>query len=282
MTSTVALIDRVRRELGDFGHPFRDTFVGTGQESPNGADAVWDLVETQITDATVTAVYPPPTPSVQSLTANVDYALDSVGGQIILLNTALIPLPAGVQLIINGNTAGMFTDDELSDYVKDAFVQHTSGRYAQQRYRDGDGFIKYTNEPMDYSSLPREEDYLVALLATVMVLWSIATDASTDIDVSTADGTSIPRSQRYAQVRSQIDAKTAQYELLCSKLNVGLGRIEVSSLRRVSRTTGRLVPIFVEREYDDNSLPDRILPPIDERNKDDSGIASPWWGGVWG
>jgi hypothetical protein len=51
-------------------------------------------------------------------------------------------------------------------------------------------------------------------------------------------------------------------------LNVGLHRIEVSTLRRESRTTGRLVPLYVPREFDDYSWPERILPPIDSRHSE--------------
>lgn len=274
MTSTVDLIARVRRELGDTGHPFQDQFVGTGDTS------IYDLVETQIENVVINGVIPSP-PSVVTLVPGSDYTVDTVGGRLILLGGGWSPLPTGYTLIVNGTTSGLYTDDELADYVQDAFTQHTSGRTVQTRFRDIDGFIKYLDEPMDYANLPAVEDYPVSLLATIMVLWAVATDASTDIDISTADGTNIPRSQRYAQVRSQIDAKTAQYQDICNQLNVGLHRIEVAQLRRVSKTTGRLIPVFREREYDDNELPVRILPGIDERNKDESEIPSPWFGG-WG
>jgi hypothetical protein len=66
-------------------------------------------------------------------------------------------------------------------------------------------------------------------------------------------------------------------------LGVGLYAIEVTNLRRVSRTTGRLVPLFREREYDDYTLPERILPPIGpgHQNDDESGVPSHTWGGYF-
>ena len=43
-------------------------------------------------------------------------------------------------------------------------------------------------------------------------------------------------------------------------------------MRRVSQTTGRLVPLFKNREYDDHRWPSRKLPEIVSRNLDNSGI----------
>jgi len=42
-------------------------------------------------------------------------------------------------------------------------------------------------------------------------------------------------------------------------LGVGLGRAEIGTLRRVSKTTNRLVPVYVVREYDDISRPRRLF-----------------------
>jgi hypothetical protein len=107
------------------------------------------------------------------------------------------------------------------------------------------------------------------------------TDAATDIDITTAEGTHIPRAQRFGQLEQMISALTERYKSLCSLLGVGLYRIEVSNLRRVSRQTGRLVPLYVEREYDDNSLPERIVAPIDRRNADPDGPPSPAGNYFW-
>lgn len=88
----------------------------------------------------------------------------------------------------------------------------------------------------------------------------------------------MPRSQRYHQVMAHIAALQQRYQTLSQQMNVGLYRIEMANLRRVSRTTGRLVPLYTEREYDDHTLPTRILPPIDNANEDRSGIPSPVFG----
>jgi hypothetical protein len=124
---------------------------------------------------------------------------------------------------------------------------------------------------------------MVVMLAAIEAMWALSTDAATDINVQTSDGTSVDRGQRFAQIQTQIGMLTDRYKTLCEKMGVGLYSIEVSNLRRVSRTTGRLVPLFREREYDDHSLPQRILPPIGpgHQNDDESGVPSSVFGS-WG
>lgn len=257
------IVYRVRLELGDMGEKFRTSFEGDGSTlwfdlpvqmvSPTGFH-VYVIDGTVITDIPSTA-----------------YKLDQRNGSI-ELSTAV-----GVNkiFVVEGLAYGLFTDEELGIFISDAIDQHTSGRYATSRFRDTNGFIKYREVPMDLDSLPPIEDYLIALLATIESLWVLSTDASTDIDVTTAEGTHLPRSQRWAQIRQQIDFLENKYKEFCAQLNIGLFRIEMFTLRRVSRTSGRLVPLFKEREYDDSTLPVRLLPPIDRSSPDESGVASP-------
>lgn len=271
MSALQEIVEKTRRELGDFGHPFTEILVGQGTISE------YDLSETQITGYTLTKVEGGTS---VSLVENVDFLMDTVNG-IVILQGALAPLPEGTSVVVTGKTYGMFSDEELGEYVKDAFLQHTAGRSTQERYRSEHGFIEYAEREMVIDDLPEVERFLVALLSTIEALWALTTDASTDVDIETADGTVVRRSTRYAQMRNQIDVLTEKYEDLCAQLNVGLHRIEVTQLRRVSRTTGRLVPIFAPREYDDHDLPERLLPPIDKRHVDESGVASPVRSGLW-
>lgn len=271
MADVASLVARVRRELGDFGQPFRDVFVGTGEASD------YDMTETRINTVSVMSLSDA---AATDLLEGTDYTIDSVDGRIFLLG-AYAPLPVGTTLVVNGQTSGMFTDDELEHYINDAFLQHASGRTVKGRYRDADGFIRYREFPMGLTDLPEIEEQLVGFLAVIETLWALTTDASTDIDVTTADGTHIQRSQRYVQMRNQIDVLTEKYNELCGALNVGIHRIEMGNLRRVSRTTGRLVPLFEAREFDDYTLPTRLLPPIDGRDADESGVPTPAYSGYW-
>jgi hypothetical protein len=280
MADYANLITRIRSEVGDFGSPFVDTFLGADELSS------YDLSQVNVSQCTATVSAGDP-PAAVVLRPGQDYFLDAHEGRIVLSNPAYSPLHQGQTLRVTGMAEGMFSDSDLHQYIDDAFAQHTYGRTIQTRYKDQYGFIRYTDAPMTLATLPAVETPLVAYLATINVLWTLATDAATDIDISTAEGTFVARSQRYRQLMEHIGTPTTglqgRYNQLAEQLNVGLSRIEVFTMRRVSRTTNRLVPVFKDREYDDASMPVRLLPPIDGAEiEDHSGIPSPLMPGVWG
>lgn len=254
MATEEALIARMRSELGDFTQPFRTTYRG------DGTTDLYDLPATNVTGVVVTLI----DNGVATVVNPTQYTVDSRDGY---LDFTSAP-DEGVTIMVEGQSTGLFTDTELAMYLHDALLQHTHGATTRTRYRDADGFVRYAERPVTIDNLPEVEEVLVAILATVEALWALSTDAATDIDVNTAEGTFVGRSQRYAQIRSQIDVLTEKYTDLAQQLNVGLHRIEVSNLRRVSRQTGRLIPLYVDREFDDYSWPERIIPPIDSRNSE--------------
>ena len=106
--------------------------------------------------------------------------------------------------------------------------------------------------------LPAVEEYPLAILATVEALWALATDSAFDIDIQAPDGVMIPRSERYRQLTQIIQQRMEQYKQLSSALNIGLWRIEMGTLRRVSRMTNKLVPIYLAQEIDDSRKPERV------------------------
>lgn len=276
MATLAGVIRRVRSEVGDFSAPFVDTFVGGDELSS------YDLSEVNVHAVSAKVVSASPASSVD-LVQDTDYVLNPAEGSILLISPAYSPLAHGQTLIVRGTSEGMFTDADLTTYVGDAMNQHTYGRTLRTRYRDDHGHIRYKDDPVTLENLPAVEEPLVAYLATINVLWTMATDASSDIDVSTAEGTHVPRSQRYRQLMEHISELQGRYNGLAQQLNVGLARIEMFQLRRIARTTNRLVPIFQSREYDDTSMPRRLLPPVDGAEYDDeSGIASPLYPGTWG
>jgi hypothetical protein len=266
------LIKRVRFELGDLGDSFRTSVTG------DGITTWFDLPVKHIANDASFHVFTIDNGIPSHDLPGSAYTMDFANGSI-QMTTA----PGGSQvLVISGVSYGMFGDDELTMLINDAVTQHGSGRTIETRYRNANGFIKYDEQPVVLENLPTIEEPLVAILATIESLWALSTDASTDIDVSTAEGTHLARSQRWAQITRQIDVLTAKYREMAAQLNVGLYRVEISTLRRVSLTTGRLVPVFRAREYDDTSLPVRELPPIDHRDDDESGVASPLYPNGWG
>ena len=105
---------------------------------------------------------------------------------------------------------------------------------------------------MTLTKLAAVEQYPIAILAVIEALWALATDASFDINIFAPDGVTIPRSERYHQLVNMINQRQEQYRTLCSALNIGLWRLEIGTLRRVSRHTNKLVPIYMPQEIDDS------------------------------
>lgn len=265
MATEAALISRIRLELGDNPLPFRGQFRGTGTQK------TFDLPAVNISATGLKAFTVNPTTLAIVDLVPADYTLDLPNGLIMLGSV----LTADFQLVVEGNSYSLFTDAEIREFLHEALLQHTNGAADTIRYRDENGFVKYAHYAVTLTNLPEIEEVLVALLAATEALWALSTDASTDIDVHTSEGTFVPRSQRYGQVVSQISLLTEKYKTLCAQLNVGLYRIEMSTLRRISKTTGRLVPVYVAREFDDATMPTRVLPEIDTRESDPDGPPSP-------
>ena len=204
------------------------------------------------------------------------YTLDSVNGTLIMNQ----PLPLNATLVGTGQAWGMFTDNDLSSIIYDAERQHCMGQSLTERYRNSEGFITYRDTPKTMANIPKIEENLLVTLADIDAMWILATDAVTDVNVETAEGTNIDRSARYNQLMQHIEALREKYQLWCGQLGVGMFRIETLNLRRVSRTNNRLVPLFRDREYDDHRYPVRELPQIDRRDEDNSGVPSPIWNGL--
>ncbi|MFH9606863.1 hypothetical protein [Streptomyces sp. NPDC017448] len=271
MADRSSIIERARTELGDFGSAFRDVFVGTGELDQ------YDLSAINVDAVTVSVTSPLGS---EELTAPQDFTLDSRAGRV-LLGTAYSPLADGHTLVVSGMGGGMFSDADLEQLLTEALLQHSKGRTVRSRYRDEHGFIRYRDEALTLETLPPVEELPVALLVTLNALWVLATDAAGEVDVTTPDGTQISRRQRYEQIINQISLVEERYRDICAQLNVGLGRIEMHDLRRVSRTTGRYVPLFTAKEYDDHSLPKRKIPSVDSQDEDASGIPSISYWGWW-
>lgn len=260
------MINRVRLEIGDPLQPFMTTSLGDGMTSE------YDLPKQNIDEGSVTVTIVNGA-STTVLNPDTDYTINDQLGYLQLSS----PVPNNATLIVQGNAWAMFTDDELTVYIQDAVNQHTQGSTITERYRDKRGFITYRDDEKTLWNLPAIEEPLVVMLATYNVLWVLANDAATDANISTAEGTSIDRVSRYRQLMDHIDTLQERYQTFSGLLNVGAFRIETLKLRRLSRTTGRLVPLFKEREYDDHRWPTRELPQIDAHDEDNSGVPSPLW-----
>ena len=262
------IISRVRIDIGDVPQNFNTSTISDGQ-------ATWFDLPQQLINTSGLVVEQINGPYVTVLTTPLNYTLDSEHGQL-SLNA---PLPYQETLRVSGTCWALFTDTELSNYIWDAVAQHFYNRTMSERYKDQHGFFTYRDTPITLSNCPRIEEPLVVMLAEVNALWSMAIDASTDVDIQTAEGTNIERSQRYSQLMGMVSELTDHYMQWCGQLNVGAFRNETLEMRRVDQTTGRLRPLFRAREYDDHRFPVRKLPEIVTRNQDNSGYPSSMWNG---
>ena len=320
MSSVTDMIARVRFEIGDPSQPFRSTGIGDNQtvlfdlpkqelnEGSLEVLVVNGATQTSYTDQTAaqpwnsSAAYTTgqvvtygtgffsalqsstnhaPVAGGNSYWSDVTataYTVNAELGKVLLGE----PIALNATLIISGSSWALFSDTDLYRIVLESCHQHTYAQEIEERYRDAHGFIDYRETPKTLMNLPAIEEPLVIMLAVINCFWAMANDAASDANVQTAEGTVIDRTSRYQHLMQQIGAMTARYQDYCGQLNVGLYRAETLQLRRTSRTTGRLVPLFKPREYDDHRWPVREIPAVDHRNDDNSGVPSPLWSSNWG
>lgn len=241
----VAIRDRLRLELGDFEEGFQASVEG------DGFTRRFDLPEEVISNDGLSVVLTPESGSPTTLVEGTDFTMDYRAGRITLTD----PPADDAVITITGQHYQFFTDDELALFIRSAALKHTHNSDSLSVYRDLDGFKHYLYADQTVDTLGPVEYHAVALLAATEALEVIQTDAAYDIDVTTAEGTSLPRAERFANIGTLIATKRAIYDDLCNKLGVGLGRVEVFTVRRVSRTTGRLVPVYLPQEYDEVRMP---------------------------
>ena len=231
MANLSDLTSRVRLELGDQPKQFSLTFTG------DGATSDFPLAIHPIDPYTL-EVYVNGGP----VAVTTGYTLEADVGVVHFVHTP----SANAAILIRGLVFRYFTDDDICRFVNTAVEQHTYNR------TNGMG------SQMTLKLIPAVEEYPIAILATIEALWALATDASFDIDINAPDGVTIPRSERYRQLTQTIQARWDQYHQLCSALNIGLWRMEMGTLRRVSRTTNKLIPVYMAQEIDDSRKPERV------------------------
>ena len=231
MATLSDLITKVRVEINDQAKQFTKTFTG------DGTTTAFNLAIKPVDDATLLVK-----DNTTTLANPTGYTVETVYG---VIHTTSAPA-SGHTLTVTGNVWRYFSDDEIANFVNTALLQHTNNRT--------DAF----NRAITVDTLPEIEVYPLIVLCTVEALFALATDAAYDIDIQGSDGVTIPRSERFRQLTALISQRMEHYKSLCAALNIGLWRIEMGTLRRVSRTTNKLVPIYVAQEIDDSTSPERV------------------------
>lgn len=230
MATLNSLADRLRFEIGDTGKSFVYQIVADGTTnrflipySPvNGTTLLVYVNNTNVSTAA----------TVEELTGYVTLDTAPTSGQVV---------------VFSGTYYRYFVDSEICQFIDTAFGQHIANH--ADAYGRG-----YT-----LATLPGIEEYPVVIYASTLALYTLATDASFDIDITAPDGVVIPRSERYRQLSEIIQQRKEQYKEMCSLLGIGLYKIDVFTLRRTSKTTNRYVPVYLPQEVDDRSMPQRAL-----------------------
>jgi len=232
VATLASLRDRVRLELGDQGKSFVVQFMADG--STNRFDLSYSPVDAETLFVSVDGVDISDSSSIEESTGT--------------LVTDSIPV-AGAVMLVSGTYFRYFQNEDYDHFVTTAFSQHS------HRRQDSLG-REFTIETM-----PTIDEYPVALYASTLALYTLATDAAFDINVFAPDGVTIPRSERYRQLMEMIDSRREQYKDLCVQLGLGMYQIEVFNMNRVSKMTNRHIPNYRPMEVDDKSMPLRIDTP---------------------
>jgi hypothetical protein len=236
------LSSRLRSEIGDTPRSFIDTFTG------DGSTTRYQLSQAPVQGATLVVKV---TNTTTHVTTDISsYVIIEEGVGVLTIPSAQAPINNSV-ITVSGQAYRYFTDSEICYYIETAFGQHAKTETSSLGSR-----ITHL------SHLPPVEEYPVVLLASSMALYTLANDAAFDINIISPDGVNIPRAERYSQLMSMVQARKEQYVELCKMLDVGMYRIEVFSLRRISRLTNRYIPIYKPQEIDDWSLPQRVMLPV--------------------
>jgi hypothetical protein len=169
------------------------------------------------------------------------YSLDERNGILRLSSTP----GTGNKIMVEGYYYEWVTPNDLSFYSNRAFEKHVRSLGI---------------------SIEEMSDVLInaiGIAAIVECLWALMTEFSRDIDVITSESVHIPASQRFRMVQGLLAQWEGEYRRHATALNIGVDRIEVFNLRRTSRTTNRLVPLYRPKEFGDYSPMERLWPEID-------------------
>jgi len=177
-----------------------------------------------------------------------EWQLDERNGLLKMTNTADL----GATIVVAGYYYTWFSDGDLTKATNDILGEMLYG------------------SPETLNTLSAVQAEVISIGAVVRSLWSLSIELALDIDVSTPEGMFIPAHQRYTQVVQQMQYWESKFDEKAGSLNMGLGALEQFRLRRVSMTTGRYVPVYRDREFDDPRWPERLYPPIPEGVPDDT------------
>jgi len=224
-----------RTFLRDFPKFFQVSFNAVGRTyelgNPNiDADSLWVASYTNNAPITITS----------NTSASSYYSLDARNG---ILRFNQTP-SAGANILVEGYYYEWVLPSDLKFYANHAIEQHV--------YNLDLPLEKMSGIVID----------TIGMSCVVEALWGLLTEYSRDIDITTSESVHIPASQRFRMVQSLLDYWSKAYEKQAKALNIGLERIEIMNLRRVSRSTNRYVPIYKPKELGEYGPIERLFPEI--------------------
>jgi plasmid stabilization system protein ParE len=222
-----------RTYLRDFPRFFQVSFDAVGRTYELGhinidTDTVW--IATNV-GASVSELTP------------AQYSLDIRNG---ILRLATTP-PSGAKIMVEGYFYEWVSPADLDFYAKQAINQH----------------IFSLEIPLENMAQVIIET--IGMRTICEVLMALMSEYSRDIDVNTSESVHIPASQRFRMAQSLLSYWAAEYEKQARALNIGVDRIEIFNLRRVSRTTNRYVPLYRNKELGDYGPVERLFPNPDKQ-----------------
>ncbi len=236
MATKTDIITIARNYLRDFPRFFQLTFDAAGR--------TYALGKPNIDPESLWVAYTPSSGGGASVTVipSTDYSLDSRNGLLRLPSTLI----GANQFMVEGYYYEWLTPADLDFYADMAIDLNTH------------------NLDVNLADVAPAVANVIGVYTLVQALWGLLSEYSRDIDVITSESVHIIASQRYRMVSDLLSTWTEEYNKMASALNIGLGRIEMVTLRRISKTTNRYVPIYKGREVGDYAPVERLWPAIDD------------------
>ena len=234
-TSVAEITDIARNFLRDFPKFFQVSFDAVGRTYELGNP---NIDATSLYVATFTSGSP--VEITTNTSANSYYSLDARNG---ILRFSTTPA-ANTKILVEGYYYEWVLPSDLNFYATHAIEQHVY------------------NLDLPLESMSAIVIDTIGMSCVVEALWGLLTEYSRDIDITTSESVHIPASQRFRMVQSLLDYWMKAYERQSKSLNIGLERIEIMNLRRVSRSTNRFVPIYKPKELGEYGPIERVFPEI--------------------
>lgn len=231
--------DTLVTEISEIARTFLRDFPKFFQTSFEATTRTYELGHPNIdVDSLYIATYTSSTPTVL---ASSGYSLDARNGILRLVSTPA----ANNSLMVEGYYYEWVHPTDLKFYTKYAIDEH----------------VYNLSTPLE--NMSKIVIDTIGIAAVVHSLWALLSEYSRDIDVMTSESVHIPGSQRFRMVQSLLEYWQASYEKNARSLNIGVNRIEVMNLSRISRTTNRYIPMYRGRELGDYGPIERIFPERD-------------------